>query len=186
MEDSQIVDQYWARDERAITESDRKYGKMLRNLSYSVLSSREDAEECTNDTYLAAWNAMPDERPTFLGAFLSKIIRRISIDRFRHDHRQKRGGMGVQSVIEELTDCIPDTAQTPAEEVETNRLSETIDRFLAGLSDERRALFINRYFYAVPIAELAHRTGMTDANVKVILYRMRADLRKLLEQEDLL
>ena len=169
MEDGRIIELYFSRNEDAIRETDKKYGGFCRGIAHNILSIREDAEECTNDTYLAAWNAMPDERPTFLGAFLSKIIRRISIDRFRHDHRQKRGGMGAQSVIEELTDCIPDTAQTPAEEVETNRLSETIDRFLAGLSDERRALFINRYFYAVPIAELAHRTGMTDANVKVIL-----------------
>ena len=88
MDDGKIVDLYWARDEKAITESQRKYGRMLSSLSYSLLSSYEDAEECVNDTYLDAWNAMPEARPEFLGAFLSKITRRISIDRFRAKHRE--------------------------------------------------------------------------------------------------
>ena len=81
MEDSKIVDLYWARDERAIRESDTKYGRMLTSLSYSLLYSHEDAEECVNDTYLDAWGAMPEAKPTYLGAFLSQITRRISIDR---------------------------------------------------------------------------------------------------------
>ena len=101
MEDNKIVDLYWARNEYAIRETDFKYGRMLKSLSYSLLSSREDAEECVNDTYLDAWNAMPTARPTYLGAFLSKITRRISIDRWRRLHREKRGG--VQTVLEELT-----------------------------------------------------------------------------------
>ena len=113
MEDCQIVDLYWARNEQAITESDLKYGRLLRSISYSCLGSREDAEECTNDTYLDAWNAMPTARPDALGAFLSKIVRRISIDRFRHDHRARRGG--IENLTEELTDCIPDaSASTPS------------------------------------------------------------------------
>ena len=105
MEDYKIVDLYWARKESAIGESHRKYGRMLQSLSFSMLDSKEDAEECVNDTYLDAWNAMPTARPTYLGAFLSKITRRISIDRFRSSHRQKRGGMG--EIMEELNECIP-------------------------------------------------------------------------------
>lgn len=92
MEDDRIVDLYWARDERAIAESERKYGRLLRSVSYACLGNREDAEECANDIYLEAWDAMPTARPQFLGAFLPKITRRISIDRFRRDHRAKRGG----------------------------------------------------------------------------------------------
>ena len=185
MEDSMIVDKYWARDESAIRESDRKYGKMLRSLSQSLTGSREDAEECTNDTYLAAWNAMPTERPVFLGAFLSKIIRRISIDRFRREHRQKRSG-GTDVLLDELAECIPDTAGTPAEQLETRRLRETIDRFVSSLPDDKRMIFVNRYFYAVPVAELAACAGMTESNVKVTLHRLREQLRTLLEKEDLM
>lgn len=186
MEDSMIVDLYWSRDEAAISESDRKYGSMLRSLSRSVTGSREDAEECTNDTYLAAWNAMPTARPAFLGAFLSKIIRRISIDRFRREHRSKRGGMGTDALLDELAECIPDPGGTPAEQLETQRLRETIDRFAASLPPDKRVLFVNRYFYAVPIAELASCSGMTENNVKVTLFRIREQLRILLEKEELM
>ncbi len=186
MEDDQIVDRYWARDESAIEETDRKYGRLLRSLSFSVLSSHEDAEECTNDTYLEAWNAMPEQRPTYLGAFLSKIVRRISIDRFRHDHRQKRGGSGPDTLVEELTECIPDHAESPAEQWQAQCLQDAINRFLSELPEDRRALFINRYFYSTSIAELAGLSGLTEANVKVILHRLRGRLKIILEKEGLL
>ena len=101
MEDYKIVDLYWERNETAIKETDNKYGKMLQSLSFQLLSSREDAEECVNDTYLDAWNSMPEARPVYLGAFLSKITRRISIDRWRTKHREKRGG--IANAMEELT-----------------------------------------------------------------------------------
>lgn len=184
MEDFQIVDLYWARQERAISESDRKYGRMLRNLSYSCLSSREDAEECVNDTYLDAWGAMPTERPTYLGAFLSKITRRISIDRFRANHRQKRGGLG--NLTEELTDCIPDSSPTLADEFENGRLRDALDRFLANLPAEKRVMFIKRYFFANPIAEIAESMGLGESNVKVTLHRVREQLKTILEKEELL
>ena len=115
MEDIEIVTLYFDRNETAIAESDRKYGKILRALSFSYLSSREDADECVNDTYLDAWNTIPPERPTYLGAFLSKITRRISIDRFRSNHRAKRGGMG--NLLLELTDCIPDPSLSPFDDL---------------------------------------------------------------------
>lgn len=183
MEDSQIVELYWSRSEQAIAESDRKYGKLLRSLSYSCLGNRQDAEECTNDTYLEAWNAMPTARPTYLGAFLSKLARRISIDRFRHDHRLKRGG--ADALCEELTDCIPDrAAPTPAQAYDAAKTREVIDHFLQALPAERRTLFINRYFFGLSIAALAKTSGLTQANVKVQLHRMRQALKKQLEAEE--
>ena len=184
MEDYQIVDLYWARDERAIAESDVKYGRMLRSLSQSCLSSREDAEECVNDAYLDAWNAMPTERPTYLGAFLSKIVRRISIDRSRHEHRLKRGGMG--KAVEELTECIPDAGPGPAEELEAGRLRSALNDFLAQLPQEKRVMFVQRYFYSMPVREIADRMGLSESNVKVSLHRIRESLRKILEKEELL
>lgn len=134
MEDDRIVDLYWARNEQAIAESERKYGRLLRSVSYACLGSREDAEECANDTYLEAWNAMPTARPQFLGAFLSKITRRISIDRFRRDHRTKRGG--AEALTAELTDCLPDPAEpTPAEAYDAARTRDAINRFLPLAAD---------------------------------------------------
>lgn len=182
MEDDRIVDLYWARDERAIAESERKYGRLLRSVSYACLGNREDAEECANDTYLEAWDAMPTARPQFLGAFLSKITRRISIDRFRRDHRVKRGGM--EALTAELTDCLPDTSEpTPAEAYDAARTRDAINRFLAGLPADRRTLFVNRYFFGISVAALAASSGLTQANVKVILHRLRGDLKKRLEEE---
>ena len=183
MEDYRIVDLYWARDENAIRESDVKYGRMLQALSLSLLSSREDAEECVNDTYLAAWEAMPTARPTYLGAFLSKITRRISVDRWRALHRQKRGG--VDTVIEELTECVSDRS-TPQSEYESRCLSEAINGFLAAQPPERRAIFIRRYFCSQSTAEIAEALRIGESKVKVTLHRMREKLRVELEAKDLL
>lgn len=183
MEDSKIVDLYWARKEEAITESDRKYGRMLSSLSYSMLGSSQDAEECVNDTYLDAWNAMPDARPEFLGAFLSKITRRISIDRYRRAHREKRGG--IEGLCEELSDCIP-SGNSVTEEYENGRLANSLNEFLYGLDREKRAMFILRYFHSKPIGEIALQLRISEAKVKTALHRLRGSLKEFLERRDLL
>ena len=183
MEDYQIVDLYWARKEKAIAETEKKYGKMLHSLSYSLLSSHEDAEECVNDTYLDAWNTMPSARPMYLGSFLSKITRRLSIDRWRREHREKRGG--VAGVIEELTDCIPDE-DTPAREYERGLLRGELNAFLRTLPEEKRAIFVRRYFYAQEIRTIAQEVGVSEANVKIVLHRLREQLKQRLEACDLL
>ena len=183
MEDYQIVDLYWARKEKAIDETEKKYGKMLHSLSYSLLSSHEDAEECVNDTYLGAWNTMPSARPMYLGSFLSKITRRLSIDRWRREHREKRGG--VAGVIEELTDCIPDE-DTPAREYERGLLRGELNAFLRTLPEEKRAIFVRRYFYAQEIRTIAQEVGVSEATVKIVLHRLREQLKQRLEACDLL
>lgn len=183
MEDNKIVDLYWARNEEAIRQSDIKYGRMLKSLSYSLLASREDAEECVNDTYLDAWHAMPTARPTYLGAFLSKLTRRISIDRFRADHREKRGGMGL--VMEELDECIPASGSV-TEDYENRRLSEALNRFLYAQPKEKRVMFIRRYFYSQSIGDVANGMRLSEAKVKVTLHRLREALRKELEEQELL
>jgi RNA polymerase sigma-70 factor (ECF subfamily) len=183
MEDYKIVDLYWAREERAIAETEKKYGRMLHSLSYSLLSSFEDAEECVNDTYIGAWNTMPSARPMYLGPYLSKITRRLSIDRWRHDHRAKRGGMAP--VIEELTDCIPDE-NTPMAEYERGLLRGELNAFLATLNEEKRAMFVRRYFFAQPLSQIAEEMGVGEAKVKVTLHRLRDQLKIRLEACDLL
>lgn len=183
MEDYKIVDLYWERNEKAIKESDVKYGRMLHALSLSLLSSFEDAEECVNDTYLDAWNAMPEARPTYLGAFLSKITRRISVDRYRKLHRQKRGG--IDTVIEELTECVSDF-RTPADEYESERLRTVINAFLGDQTEEKRAMFVRRYFASQSLSEIAFATRATETKVKVTLHRMRQELRQRLEEQKLL
>lgn len=183
MEDRQIVDLYWKRSERAISESEQKYGRMLYALSYSLLSSREDAEECLNDTWVDAWNAMPTARPAYLGAFLSKITRRLSVDRWRRDHREKRGG--ANALLAELEECIP-SGEDVQKECENERLREALNRFLAGQSAEKRAVFLRRYFWAQPVSQIAAEVGIGESKVKVLLFRMREKLKKELEEQDLL
>ncbi len=183
MEDSKIVDLYWARDEAAISESDKKYGRMLNSLSYSLLSSREDAEECVNDTYIGAWNSMPDARPDLLGAFLSKLTRRISIDRFRKKHSQKRGG--IDNLVSELTEAIPDS-ENGIFESDSKRIRDTVNDFLYSQTAEKRAIFILRYFYSKSIEEISLKVGAGESKIKTALHRMRAELKIKLEEEGLL
>lgn len=183
MEDRQIVDMYWARNEAAIAETERKYGRMLFSLSHSLLSSREDAEECVNDTYLSAWRAMPTQRPAYLGPFLSKITRRISIDRWREAHRKKRGG--TENLLSELEECLPDGSSVE-KEYQNGILKEALDRFLHSLSEEKRAIFLRRYFFSQSVLEIAIALGIKESKVKVSLMRMRQELQKRLEKEELL
>lgn len=183
MDDRRIVDLYWARDEHAILESDKKYGRMLHSLSYSLLSSREDAEECVNDTYLDAWGAMPTARPEFLGAFLSKITRRISVDRFRKKHREKRGG--IDNLTAELSECVSG-GRTPSEEYDDKRISEQLNEFLYGQPKEKRVMFVLRYFYSSSIDDIADRLDISESKVKTTLFRMRAELKERLEEQELL
>lgn len=182
MDDNRIVDLYFDRDERAISESDKKYGRMLTKLSFSLLNSHSDAEECVNDTYLDAWNVIPPARPTYLGAFLSKIVRRISIDCYRKIHREKRGG--IEDLCEELSDAIPSNV-TPFDEYENGRLKDALDEFLSLQDKEKRVAFVLRYFYARPIGEIALRIGASESKVKTMLFRMRESLKEFLDRRDL-
>lgn len=180
MEDHKIVDLYWQRSENAIKETAGKYGKMLDGISYSLLSSREDAEECVNDTYLEAWNKMPEDRPAYLGAYLSRIVRCISIDRFRSAHRQKRGE--AASLTDELADCIP-SGMTPEEEYENGRIAKVINKFLFELDEEKRRIFVRRYYYSDSVSDIASRLHIGVPKVKTTLHRLRGELREYLEKE---
>ncbi len=184
MEDCHIVDLFWDRSEKAIRETDQKYGRMLTGISYSLLHSREDAEECVNDTYLTAWGLMPDDRPAYLGAFLSKIVRRISIDRFRSLHRKKRDG-GIELLIDELAECIPDSATIEAE-YENGRLAGLLNRFIGALPEEKRVIFVLRYFSSQPLSDIAEKLQISEGKVKTVLFRTRESLRAELEKEGLL
>ena len=180
MEDYRIVDLYWERSERAIYETQAKYEKMLSGISLSLLHSEQDAEECVNDTYVSAWNQMPEDRPIYLGAYLSKIIRALSISKFRSRHRSKRGGF--ENLCAELDECVPDNCSIE-EQYENGRLTELINRFLGELSEEKRAIFVRRYFYSDSVEAIAKRIGVSVPKVKITLYRMREDLRELLQKE---
>lgn len=182
MEDRQIVELYWQRDERAIAESDARYGRMLQSLSMSILHSPSDAEECVNDTWLSAWNAMPTDRPDLLGAYLSRITRNHSITRYRYLHAGKRSA-GGDTPFEELEDCLPDSGDMPFEQMENRRLADLLNRFLSSLDPDKRIVFVRRYYYCDSVADLERLTGFGPEKIKSMLARMRKSLAVWLKRE---
>ncbi len=149
MDDLAIVELYHRRDERAIAESDHKYGGLCRSIALRLLGFREDAEECVNDTWHAAWNKMPPDRPQALGAFLGRITRNLSISRWRRDHALMRYD-GIEVLLSELEDCVP-APGTAQEEMERQHLAQSISTWLDSLEAEDRRLFIRRYWYGDPV-----------------------------------
>lgn len=181
MEDSEIVDLYWERSERAIAESRIKYGARCRALAYRILQSKEDSDECESDTYLRAWNAMPSARPTFLGAFLSKITRNLSLDKLERRGAAKRGGGEMPVILGELQECIPAAPMIDDPFSDNAALSMLLDEFLSSLSKEARVFFVQRYWMSMAVAEIAEKNSVSQGKVKMSLHRSRNALRKCLE-----
>lgn len=182
MEDSNIVDLYWVRSEQAIEETQRKYHPYCFSIANNILPFREDAEESVNDTYLAAWNAMPPNRPRILSTFLGKLTRRISIDRWRSLSAEKRGGGMVTIALDELAECIPGGAD-PVAEVEAKELAGVIGTFLDTLPQTEKQVFLMRYFDLAGLQEIAGKFHMSTAKVKSMLHRTRGKLRTHLNKE---
>ena len=182
MEDSKIVDLYWERSEQAISETQNKYGNYCLSIARNILPTREDAQESVNDTYLAAWNAMPPNRPSVLSTFLGKLTRRISIDRWRILSADKRGGGNTALALDELAECIPGGSD-PAAEVEAKELASAIGNFLDTLSSTERQIFLARYFNLANIQNIASKFNMGPSKVKSMLFRIRNKLREHLEKE---
>lgn len=182
MKDHEIIDLYWKRLENAISATAEKYGKYCHSISYNILHSREDAEECVNDTWLGAWKSMPPQRPECLSAYLGKITRNLSLNRFKQYNAQKRGLGQTELVLSELEDCIP--ARTDVEQaVEEMILVKSINQFLWEQPEQKRNLFIRRYWYLSPIREIAENYGMSESKVSSLLFRMRNKLREHLEKD---
>ena len=179
LSDEDIVALYFARSEEAIAASDRKYGIICHRIAYNILHSDEDAEECVNDTWLRAWNAIPPERPIRLGAWLSTVTRRLALSRYENKTAAKRYG-GLQASLEELSECVSDGGLTVAEEVV---IHDAINRFLASLPARTRMVFMRKYWYMDSTADIAEAFGMSESAVKVTLHRTREKFRKWLKKE---
>lgn len=179
MEDKRIVQLYWDRDQSAIAESSAKYGAYCTSIAFNILLSRDDAEECVNDTWLRAWNAMPPHRPSVLSTFLGKITRNLSFDRYRKLRREKRGGGSIEEALDELGECVSGTDSTETQ-WEMKELMTEIDEFLLTLPEDKRYMFILRYWYADSISEIARRLHISENNVSVSLNRIRRKLKTCL------
>ncbi|MBU5627557.1 sigma-70 family RNA polymerase sigma factor [Oscillibacter sp. MSJ-2] len=181
MEDSQIVDLYWRREEAAISATARKYGTFCHRISRNILSAEEDAEECVNDTYIHAWNSIPPQRPNRLGAYLGRVVRNLSINLWHKNHAQKRYS-GIEALLSEIEECIP-SRQTVEHKVEEIELTGFLNAWLASLPRDDRILFLRRYWYGEALNTLEQELGVSHGKLAKRMYRLRAELREALEKE---
>lgn len=179
MEDAEIIQLYFQRNEKAIAETAAKYGKYCSSIAGNILDSQQDVEECVNDTYLNTWNAIPPQRPALFKAFLGKITRNLSFNRYKHSRADKRGGGQISLVLDELTECLPGGTE-PETVLERKELVRTIEQFLSDLPKDRRVMFVCRYWYADSISDIALKYGISENSVSVTLNRLRKRLQRYL------
>ena len=185
MEDAKIIELFWQRDETALTELESKYGRYCLSIANGVLCNNEDARECVNDAYLAAWNAIPPHEPISLPAFVGKITRRLALKRYRDKTRDKRGGTNVDTSLEELNElALPDTAIDAG--LTDEELAHIMRDFLAELPVDERRVFLRRYFYFDSIGDISDRFGFSKSKVKSQLKRTRDKLAVRLKKEGVL
>ena len=182
MEDTQIIDLYFARNEQAISETSQKYGRYCFTLANSILGSPQDAEEIVSDTYLKVWDAIPPNRPTVLRMFLAKITRNLAFTRWRSSTAQKRGGTEMEATLDELAECIPAPGAVE-DRMMLKNLTLVIHAFLNTQKVRERNIFLRRYFFVEDTEQIAARYGMRPDAVRLSLSRTRAKLKKYLIQE---
>ena len=182
MTDDKIIELYNFRSEDAITETDRKYGAYCRTMSFNITGSREDSEECVNDTYMKVWSIIPPQHPPKLGAFVVRICRNIAINMRRAKGRIKRSDEYEAVRYDEVSECLP-SKENVEETFDEHNAVKAIERFLSGLSPQKRSIFVRRYFYLSSYADIAKDLGVSEGKVKMTVTRTREKLREFLEKE---
>ena len=185
MEDREIVELYWLRDEAALAESEKKYGAYCASIARGILGNQADAEECANYAFYAAWRAIPPHRPALLSAFLGKITRRLALKKLRERTAQKRGGGEAPLILHELAECVS-TGEDADTALDKTLLTESLNAFLEELSPSERRVFLCRYWYFESVKDIASRFGFGESKVKMMLKRTRDKLSAHLRKEELL
>lgn len=170
--DESIIELYWSRNEKAISETDKKYGKYLFSIAYNIVHDKLDSEECVNDTYVGTWNAIPPARPNVFQAFLAKITRNISVNKFIRNSADKRIPSELVVSLDELDDCLPATP-TMEEEIEASELGKLLSSYVEELSNEDQLLFVCRYYYTDKISEIASLMNINERTVFRMLEAIR-------------
>ena len=181
MEDAEIVALYFDRSERAIHETEKKYGALCRSLAMNVLQNEPDAEECVADAYLAVWNAVPPEKPTYFKAYLCRIVRNTALKMLRRRTAQKRGA-GQTEPLDAFAEFLSG-GFTPESELDAKLLAQSMNGFAQGLNERNRYIFIRRYWYCDGVNQIADALGMRGTAVSATLYNLRKKLEKHLEKE---
>lgn len=184
MEDNEIIDLFNSRSQSAVEEASKKFGGLCGKIISNILSSKEDCEECVNDTYMKLWDSIPPAKPNSLSAYIAKIARNSALSKYRENHRQKRGNDNVNLVLDELENLIT-SGSTVEQQAERAELLSAVNGFLSEQPKDRRIIFVQRYWYCYATAEIAERNGMSQTNITTILSRMRTALKKYLEERGL-
>lgn len=182
MEDSKIIEFYFDRDEKAISESEKKYGGYCKSIAFNILRNKEDLEECVSDTWLKTWNSVPPTHPKSLKAFFAKLTRNGAFNIWEKESAKKRGSGELTMVLDELAECIPDS-KTVEDEIDLREITSLINSFLYGIPERERNIFIRRYFFTESVKEIAKRYMMKPGAVSTALFRTREKLRTALEKE---
>ena len=184
IDDEKIIEMFFERSEQGIRELDIKYGKICHNLSYNIVNSRQDAEECVNDAYLGAWNAIPPVRPNPLLSYIVKIVRNISLKIYWRKEAAKRS-RHYKVTLEEIEDCIADQ-KTVEDEIEARELARIIEEFLDTLTLENRVIFMRRYWFADSYKDIAEFVGLSEKNISVRLARIRGKMKQYLVEREVI
>lgn len=180
MRDEEIINLYWTRQEKAIYETDKKYGRYCNTISFNILQNNEEAKECVNDTYLKAWNKIPPQRPNILKVYLGRIARNLAINQYERKKAKKRD-YTLEIALEELNECIPSTNNVE-DEVDYGELINILNIFLSELSKDKRKIFLERYWYLYSIKEISFNNNISESNTKIILLRLRNQLKNCLKE----
>lgn len=181
MEDNDIIQLFFDRDEQAIAETSAKYGNYCSTIARNILKNMEDAEECVNDTYYKVWNVIPPTRPTIFKAFIGRITRNISFNLYKKTNADKRGNGQIVLILDELAECVSDGSD-PYQKIEKDELLKVINLFLEKLPQDKRVMFVRRYWYSDSITEIAKRCGVSENSVSVSLNRLRKRLKNYLNE----
>lgn len=182
MEDSVIIELYLGRDESAIAQTQQKYGKQCYSISYNILGNNEDCEECVNDAFIKVWNSIPPDIPHNLFSYIAKVTRNLSLNRYCAKKAIKRGGGQTEEALCELEECIP-SGRSVEDECDDNELRAVLNGFVGSLCAEKRTIFVQRYWYLMPISEIALKHGCEAGRIKMMLSRIRKQLKRCLEKE---
>ena len=185
MDDNQIIELFFRRDEQAIYEIERKYMEMCSKIAFNILNNNEDCDEALNDTWLKVWNSIPPEKPKNLPAYLTVIVRNTSIDKYRKNMAVKQLDNDMKATLEEISDIIPDTLSVE-KQLESKELINCINNFIETLSKKQRIIFIRRYYYFYSIRDIAEEYGWSVSYITVNLTRIKSRLNKHIEKENLI
>lgn len=183
MDDSKIIDLFFERSEKAIIELSNKYGKLCMKISMNIVGDRQDAEECVNDAYLGAWNAIPPERPNPLVSYICRLVRNISINRYKYNTASKRKG-AYDLCLEELENCLSISGRNEIDDlIDESVLAAYIDEFLNGLGEINRMIFVRRFWYMDSYKEIAKASRLKEGAVRVRMVRVKSDLKEFLKEK---